>query len=209
MKIYDISVEIREDMAVYKDKTEKKPKLKVTRTLKEGANESRLELDLHTGTHADAFFHMLAKRRTIEKISLEKFIGQCIVLDFTKAKNKITVNEILKNNNFKKIKKNDIVLLKTRKSPLKKFNYNFTYLEKTGAKYLANKNIKLIGVDNLGIERNQKSHDTHKVLFKKNIPIIEGLELSKIKEGRYFFVGLPLKIKDGDASPIRAVLVEW
>ena len=209
MKIYDISVEIREDMAVYKDKKEKKPKLKVTRTLKEGANESRLELDLHTGTHTDAFFHMLAKGKTIEKISVEKFIGQCIVLDFTKAKNKITINDIKRNNNFKKIKKNDIVLLKTRNSPLKKFNYNFTYLEKTGAKYLANKNIKLIGIDNLGIERNQKNHDTHKILFKKNIPVIEGLELSKIKEGKYFFIGLPLKIKGGDASPIRAVLVEW
>lgn len=209
MKIYDISLEIREDMAVYKDKADKKPRIIVKRKLNQGANESKLILDAHTGTHADAFFHMLAKGKTIEKIQLEKFIGNCIVLDFTKAKGKITISEIKKDNNHKKIKKNDIVLLKTRNKPLKKFDYNFTYLEKTGAKYLADKKIKLIGIDNLGIERNQKNHDTHKTLFKKTIPIIEGLELSKIKPGRYFFIGMPLKIKDGDASPIRAVLVEF
>ena len=209
MKIYDISMGIREDMPVYKNKKEKKPELKATRTLENGANESKLILDLHIGTHADAFFHMLANGKTIEKIQLEKFIGSCIVLDFAKARDKITINEIKKNKSIKKIKKGDIVLLKTRNKPLEKFNYNFTYLEKSGAEYFAGKNIKLIGIDSLGIERDQKNHDTHTILFKKNIPIIEGLELSKIKPGRYFFIGLPLKIKDGDASPIRAILVEW
>ena len=209
MKIYDISMEIREDMPVYKNKAEKKPELKITRTLKHGANESKLMLDSHIGTHADAFFHMLTNGKTIEKIPLEKFIGSCIVLDFTKAKGKITINDIKKNNNSNKIKKDDIVLLKTRKNPMKKFDYNFAYLEKTAAKFLKDKQVKLVGIDQLGIERAQPKHETHAILFRKNIPIIEGLELSKIKPGRYFFIGLPLKLKGGDASPIRAVLVEF
>jgi len=205
MKLYDISVEIKKDMVVYKNKSKKKPKIKITRILKQGANESKLELDLHTGTHADAYFHMLAKGKTMEKINLGKFIGNCVILDFSKIKNKVITEHDFKKN--KKIKKDDIVLLKTRNKQLKKFNKNFTYLDKMGAKYLSNKKIKCIGIDNLGIERAQPKHDTHKVLFNKNIPIIEGLELSKIKPGRYFFIGFPLKIKDGDASPIRAVLV--
>ena len=200
-------MEIGKNMPVYKNKSEKKPKLKVTRTLKKGANESKLEIDLHTGTHADAYFHMLARGKKINKIHLEKFTGNCIILDLTKVKNnKITISNFKKNKI--KIFKNDIVLLKTRNKILKKFNKNFTYLEITGANYLANKKIKLVGIDNLGIERNQPNHKTHKILFKCNIPIIEGLELSRIKQGRYFFIGLPLKIKDGDASPIRAVLIK-
>jgi len=207
MKIYDISMEIKESMTVYKNKKEKKPKIIATRKLKDGANESRLEIDSHTGTHADAYFHMLAKGATIENIDLNKFIGNCIVLDFTRVKDKITIKDFNKNNN--KLKKNEIVLLKTRIKPLNKFNKNFTYLDKIGAKYLIRKKIKLIGIDNLGIERNQPEHETHKILFQKNIPIIEGLELSKITPGRYFFIGLPLKVKDGDASPIRAVLVKF
>jgi len=205
MKIYDISLEINEDMAVYKNKKDKKPKIIVTRKLKDGANESKLIIESHTGTHADAFFHMLSKGKTMEKISINKFVGSCVVIDFTKIKNKITIKNFQK----KKIIKNDIVLLKTRKILLKKFDKNYTYLDKTGAKFLAGKKIKCVGVDNLGIERNQPGHETHKILFQKNIPIVEGLELSKIIPGRYFFIGLPLKVKDGDASPIRAMLVKF
>lgn len=207
MKIYDISMEISESIAVWKDKESKKPKLMTTAEYsKDGMNESRIDMDLHTGTHADAYFHMIGNGKRIDEISLDKFIGNCIVLDFTKVKDKITNKELEKVGN--KIKKNDIVLLKTRKNPMKKFDFNFTYLGKTGAEFLANKKIKTAGIDALGIERGQSGYDTHKILFEKNIPVVEGLELSKIKEGRYFFIGLPLKIKNGDASPIRAVLVK-
>lgn len=200
-------MKISENMPVYKNKSKKRPKITITRTLKEGSNESKIMIESHTGTHADAFFHMLANGRKMNKISLDKFIGNCIVLDFTRTKGKITINDFKKNNNAKKIKENEIILLKTRNKPLTKFDYNFTYLEKSGAEFLANKKIKLVGIDNLGIERNQKNHETHKILFKKNIPIVEGLELSKINPGRYFFIGMPLKI-DADASPIRAVLIK-
>jgi len=150
MKIYDISLEINEDMAVYKNKKDKKPKIIVTRKLKDGANESKLIIESHTGTHADAFFHMLSKGKTMEKISINKFVGSCVVIDFTKIKNKITIKNFQK----KKIIKNDIVLLKTRKILLKKFDKNYTYLDKTGAKFLAGKKIKCVGVDNLGIATN-------------------------------------------------------
>jgi|TARA_Y100000310_G_scaffold333887_1_gene412375 arylformamidase len=205
MKIYDISMEIREDMITYKNKKEKKPKIKITRTLKQGANESKLEIESHTGTHADAYFHMLANGKTIENMPLNKFIGDCVVLDFTKVKDKKISLGNFKN---KKIKKDEIILLKTRNKSLKKFDFNFTYVDKSGAKFLANKKIKLVGIDNSGIERAQPNHETHEILFKKNIPIVEGLDLTKIKPGRYFFIGLPLKIKGADGSPIRAVLIK-
>ncbi len=198
-------MEIREDMITYKNKKEKKPKIKITRTLKQGANESKLEIESHTGTHADAYFHMLANGKTIENMPLNKFIGDCVVLDFTKVKDKKISLGNFKN---KKIKKDEIILLKTRNKSLKKFDFNFTYVDKSGAKFLANKKIKLVGIDNSGIERAQPNHETHEILFKKNIPIVEGLDLTKIKPGRYFFIGLPLKIKGADGSPIRAVLIK-
>ena len=203
MKVYDLSPEISEKMAVYKDRLEKRPKIYLTRTLKEGANESRLDIFVHTGSHVDAPYHVLENGKTIDKISLERFMGKAVVLDFTKVKNAITEKH------FKniKIQKNDIVLLKTKNKPDKSFDFNFTYLEKTGAEYLASKKIKAVGIDSLGIERSQPNHQTHKILLSKNIPIFEGLDLSKVKQGMYFFHGLPLKIKNGDGSPVRAVLV--
>ena len=203
MKIYDLSPEISEEMAVYRNKLENKPKIIPTRTLKEGANESRLEIKSHTGSHADAPFHFIKDGKTIEKISLDRFMGKAIVLDLTKVKGSI------KNIDLKKVKiqKNEIVLLKTKNRLDKNFNPNFTYLEKSGAEYLASKKIKAVGIDNLGIERSQPGHETHKILLSRGIIIFEGLDLSKVRQGRYYFHGLPLKIKTGDASPVRAVLV--
>src|SRR3989338_7799721 len=204
MKIYDLSPEISESIVVYKNKLEKKPKLTVTRTLKNGANESKIEIGSHTGSHVDAPYHVLQDGKTIERISLDKFMGKCIVVDFTKIKNSITKNHLKKI----KIQKNDIVLLKTKNKAEKSFNFNFVYLDKTGAEFLASKQIKAVGIDALGIERNQPNHETHKILLKNEIIIFEGLDLSKVGQGRYFFHGLPLKIKKGDASPVRAVLLD-
>ncbi len=206
MRIYDLSPEISEDMVVYKNRLEKRPKISVTRTLKEGANESKLDIFVHTGSHVDAPYHVMENGKTIEKIGLDRFIGKCMVLDFTKIKTAITKN-YLKNSKIK-IQKNVIVLLKTKNKLGKDFNFNFIYLEKTGAEYLASKKIKAVGIDSLGIERNQPNHETHKILAKHNIPIFEGLDLSKVKQGRYFFHGLPLKIRHGDGSPVRAVLIK-
>ena len=203
MKIYDISLTISENMAVYKDKPEKKPKIDITRTIKEGSNESKLHIESHTGTHADSPFHMQQSGKKLDKLDLNSFIGECVVLDMTNT-NEITMKD-LENSD---IKDNDIVLLKTKSKSENKFDFNFTYLEKSGAEFLSNKNIKAVGIDSLGIERNQPDHESHLNLFKKNIQIIEGLDLSIIKPKRYFFIGFPLKIKDGDGSPIRAVLLD-
>jgi len=206
MKIYDVSIEISEDMQVYKNKRENAPKISVTRTLKEGANESKLDIHVHTGSHVDAPYHMLENGKKIDEMPPDKFMGKAVVLDFTKTGNSITENSIRKNKI--KINKNDIVLLKTKNRLEKEFDFNFTYLEKSGAEYLASKKIKAVGIDSLGIERSQPKHETHKILAKKNIPIFEGLDLTKVKQGRYFFHGLPLKIRKGDGSPVRAVLIE-
>lgn len=204
MKLYDLSLEISESMVVYKNKSEKLPKINILRTINQGANESKFEIESHTGSHVDAPYHVLQNGKTIEKISLDKFMGKAVVMDFTNVKNAITKNHF----KDKKIQKNGIVLLKTKNKPDKKFDFNFTYLEKSGAQYLASKRIKAVGIDSLGIERNQQNHDTHKILLSKNIPIFEGLNLSEVKEGKYRFYGFPLKIRKGDASPIRAVLVK-
>lgn len=207
MKIYDISPEITKDMVVYKNKPQNRPNIKIIRTIKEGgiANESVFELYAHTGSHVDAPYHFLNKGATIEKLGLDRFIGKAIVLDLTKIKDKITKAHL--ENSKLKPQKNLIVLLKTKNKPDKGYNFDFAYLEKKGAAYLVSKEVKAVGLDSLSVERNQPNYDTHKILLKNNIPIFEGLDLSKVKQGRYFFHGLPLKIRKGDASPIRAVLI--
>ena len=209
MKIYDLSPEISEGMAVYKNKPEKKPAIKITRTIKDGANESRLEIDLHTGSHVDAPYHIFKNGKKIGIMNIENFMGNCIVFDFTNVKN--SIRDFHCSDAVKRMKgasiKGKIILLRTKKREDKNFDFRFVYLDKSGADYLASNNVKAVGIDSLGLERNQPAHDSHKILLRKNIPVFEGLNLGRIRKGEYFFCGLPLKIKDGDGSPVRAVLI--
>jgi arylformamidase len=210
MKLHDISMTIHNGMPVYKDKPEKKPHIRRTRTLEDGANESSITMDSHTGTHMDAFYHMLNNSKKIHEMPLEKCIGDAVVLDLTKIKGAITEDSLdaaLKKTKIN-IDKNSIVLLKTRAKPMRSFDFKFTFLDKSGAVFLSKKGVKAVGIDQLGIERGQPNHETHDILFKRHIPVFEGLELSAIKPGKYFFIGLPLKIKDGDGAPVRAILIE-
>ena len=73
---------------------------------------------------------------------------------------------------------------------------------------LASRKIKGVGIDSLGIERNQPDHATHKILLGNGIHILEGLRLKNVKEGEYTLIAAPLNIKNVEASPVRALLVE-
>lgn len=204
MKIYDISMTINEQMMVYKNVEEKKPIITILKTYKENRyNESSITMDIHTGTHIDAPFHMIDNGETIESIPLEKLVTDCQVLDLTGIKDGITRKHL----QSKEISEGSFILLKTKNSYTDSFDNNFIYLKKSGAKYLADKKIKGVGIDALGIERGQKNHDTHTILMNQKIVIIEGLRLKDILEGFYQMVALPLKIEGTDGAPARIILI--
>lgn len=205
MKIYDISMEISENVQVYKNKEEKKAKLIQQYDFQSSSvYETQLIMNLHTGTHIDAPLHAIENGLTTEIYDLDQFFGRCQVLDFMDIEEKITKEDLKKYT----IEKDTFILLKTRNSLDQEFNYNFIYLEESGAQYLTDKKIKGVGIDGLGIERSQDGHPTHKILLSNKIPILEGLRLEKIKAGYYDIAAFPIKIKNVEASPVRAVLIE-
>lgn len=205
MKIYDISMEIHEEMIVYKNKIEKKPKIRVTNDfLSSNSYESTITLGMHTGTHIDAPLHMIEGGETTDSIPLENCIKKCKVIDFTNITNKITQEDLQQ----KEISKGDFILLKTRNSFSPEFDFEFVYLEKSGAEYLRDIGICGVGIDALGIERAQAGHETHKTLLSKGIIILEGLQLKEVPEGEYTIYALPLKIRNVEAAPVRAVLIK-
>ena len=58
--IYDITMTIHPQMMVYKNKEEKKVKIKQVNFFeKEGHYESEINFNLHTGTHIDYPLHMI------------------------------------------------------------------------------------------------------------------------------------------------------
>jgi arylformamidase len=205
MKIYDVSMSIKHDMAVYNNSDEKRPLIKVMKDFSNSTYfESRIEMDMHTGTHIDAPLHMIQDGETMDSMDLSKLITQCKVLDFTGLEDKISKNDLI----GRDIKKGDFVLFKTKNSEDEEFKKSFVYLDKSGAEYLSDKGIAGVATDGLGIERAQPEHETHKILFAAGIIIIEGLRLKDIEEGEYMMFALPLKITRVEAAPARVILIK-
>jgi arylformamidase len=100
----------------------------------------------------------------------------------------------------------DFILFKTRNSFDQSFNFDFIYLAEDAAKYLTDKNISGVGIDALGIERNQEGHPTHDILLGQGIIILEGLNLKEIEHDVYEMVCLPLYLDDVEALPVRVLL---
>lgn len=205
VKIYDISMPVHENMQVYKNNEEKKPVFSVIRDFTNGdAFETNVKMDMHTGTHMDAPLHMVEGGETIDKTDLTKCITLCRVIDCTEIEGCVKKSDLEK----KDIKPGEFILLKTKNSFTEQFEYDFVYLEKSGARYLQEMKITGVGIDALGIERSQKGHETHKLLLGSNILIIEGLRLKDIRAGEYLLIALPLKMEKLEAAPVRAVLIE-
>ncbi|MDQ0213784.1 arylformamidase [Oikeobacillus pervagus] len=202
MKIYDITAPIYEGMSVYKNKPEKQPS--ITQKTNGHVTESRICLDVHTGTHVDAPLHMMNEGKTIETIKIEQLVRPCKVIDLTEVNEKITAIDLQK----KDIQKDDFILLKTKNSFDKKFNFDFIYLAEDAAHYLVDVGIAGVAIDALGIERSQTNHPTHRALLGNDITIIEGVQLADVQARSYFMVAAPLPIQGTDAAPARIILID-
>lgn len=206
MDIIDISWPITPTMTSYKDN--KNISFEHTKLFESNAvRESKLHIGSHTGTHIDAPAHFMQDGQTIEKIPLSASVGPCHVIDLTEVTEYITPDDF----DGIDIQQGDIIICKTQNSqllPTQPFDHHFVYLAQSAADFLVEKKIKAIGIDYLGIERNQPKHETHISLMRNGIVIIEGLRLQHVQPGRYFLWCLPLAVQGLEAAPARAVLTK-
>lgn len=204
MKIIDISLAIHPGMRVYKGRDSKQPiHTQVASLPGDSVNESQLTINLHTGTHMDSPLHMKQGGWATENLPLEDLITTAKVLDLTTVQDAITREDLAGHT----INKGDFLLLKTRNSFLD-LKERFVYLRQDAARHVADKGIKGLGIDALGVERDQPGHLTHHALMDAGILIMEGLDLSRAPAGEYLLIALPLKIKNAEGAPARAVLIE-
>lgn len=169
------------------------------------ANVSHIQMDVHSGTHIDAPLHFLKDGRSVKDIPLEKLIGECFVLESLNGKS-ITNNDIERVPlGVKKL------LIKTANSslwsePKHAFNEEYVALDLSGATAAAERGFDLLGVDYLSIQKFTESTDAHRVLLKKNIVLLEGIDLREVNEGVYDLWCLPVRMDDLEAAPCRALL---
>ena len=88
------------------------------------------------------------------------------------------------------------------------FQKEYSGLSYNGAKWLAENGVVNIGVDAPAIDLTPDDTDfsAHLVCGEYNITNTENLcNLDQIANKRFLYIGLPLKIREGTGSPIRAV----
>lgn len=202
-QLFDVSQSVYPGMVVYPQnplvEIQSIPSATGTSTI------SKISWGSHTGTHIDAPSHVLAGAQTTSDIELSCLVGPCRVIDCTKENTCVTLELIMQ----KGIKEGERILLKTQNSLTQSstFNPQFIYLSSAAAEFLAQK-VVCIGIDSLSIkQKGSLDNIPHTAFLEKNIPIIEGLNLSQVIEGQYMLVALPIKFEKLDGSPARVILL--
>lgn len=207
-KIIDISVGIHSEMPTWPGS--KRFSLEPIMRLENGdeANVSQLDMEIHIGTHVDAPWHFVSGAKTIDQVSLDILIGRATVVEMPDASS-ITADNLEALNLPLDTER---LLFHTRNSQLwengsAEFYPDFVALAPDAARWVVDRQIKLVGVDYLSVQRYGDPPDTHQILLGAEVIVIEGLNLSGVESGQYNLSCLPLKLLGAEGSPARAVLV--
>ncbi len=206
MRIYDISVPIREKMPTWPG--DPKVHIQLAKSMERGdsCNVTALAMGAHTGTHFDAPFHFIPGGKTVDQLDLTLLVGTCRVFEIP-TEDELDVTH-LRGLPLKGVTR---ALFKTANSSLwatrDDFYEDFVYLTPVAAKFLVEMGVKLVGVDYLSVEGyHAQGSPAHQALLGAGVVILEGLNLADVPAGDYELIALPLKIAGADGAPARALL---
>ncbi len=180
---------------------------------------NRLELGEHTGTHVDAINHMARQYRgqSIDTMPLAMFYTEGICLDLSRK----GLRELIERADLERalseaglsIKPGDTVLLYTdhyRRAFGTKDWQDGPGVGVEAARWLGEQKIAAFGVETMApgvlhVSNKEVHHICGELGFTHYENMINLHRL--IGRGRFRFIGLPLKIRGGTGSPVRAVAV--
>ena len=204
MRIHDITMPLSAELPVYPGD----PPVEVAPCLSiacgDLANVSRVTLCSHSGTHIDPPRHFSDAGSSVDQIPLERLLGRAQVVEIRGVG--MIGREELSRFHLKGIER---LLLKTDNSQLwgkSEFQQDFTALALDGARFLLESGVKLVGIDYLSVESVEGNGEVHRMLLDNDVLILEGINLAEVSPGEYELICLPLKIKNGDGAPVRALL---
>lgn len=206
MKIIDLTHTIHEDIPVYPGLPA--PELVVAASHEEyGFEERALNFLSHTGTHLDTPRHILPEGKSLSELGADHFLGLCCVMD---VRGKKVIEKADLEQYTDKLHQCDYAILRTgweEKWGDGEYFKDFPVLSEDAAKWLTGFWLKGLGVDAISVDPvDSTTFDVHRILLGADMVIVENLtNLDKLPERGFLLNVLPLKLKDGDGSPIRAV----
>lgn len=165
---------------------------------------STIHSTTHLGAHADAPSHYDLNGETIEQRDLSLYMGACqiISVDIPRGKR-------IERSDFDCAFQAERLLFKTGSFPdPDQWNADFNSLSPELIVAAASSGVRLIGLDTPSVDpSDSKDLPAHHAIADLNMAILEGVVLEGVEPGLYTLIALPLRIENGDASPVRAVLM--
>ena len=174
------------------------------------ANVSELRLGSHTGTHVDPPVHFIDGEASVDALPLETLVGPAAVAD-RRGVEAIGPAEL---DALALPAGTERLLCRTDNSDRwatagGAFPEDYVAITPHGARWIAERGLRLVGVDFLSVERDgPPDFPVHRTLLAAGVIVVEGLDLSPVEPGTYTLVCAPLKIVGGDGAPARALLIE-
>ena len=196
MKIYDISQEVF-SCAVYPG--DPSPQREIMLNMKDGAvcNLTALRMCAHNGTHVDAPYHFINDGKTIEQVSLEKFVGLCYVAEHEGILSAENAKEILQKAADENADAAKRILIKGKAE-----------VSEEAANVFADAGVLLVGNESQTVGPENAPMKVHLILLGAEVVLLEGIRLAEVPEGVYLLNAAPLNLGGADGAPCRAILLD-
>ncbi|MDF2463656.1 MAG: Kynurenine formamidase [Ramlibacter sp.] len=205
-RIWDISPPVAPGSPVFPGDTPYSQEWSATLAPDCPVNVSRITMSPHVGAHADAPLHYDPQGAPIGAIDLSPYLGPCRVIHAI-GKGPLVRWEHLAHAARELPAR---VLVRTyERAPIDRWDAQLAAYAPDTVEQLASLGVKLVGIDTASIDpAESKSLDSHQVIRRLGLRVLENLVLDDVPEGDYELIALPLKLMAADASPVRAVLRE-
>ncbi len=168
-------------------------------------NLSAITLSPHTGAHADAPLHYGDGAPAIGAVPLEPYLGPCRVI------HAIDCGPLVRPEHLAHAMADlpPRVLVRTCARAPTQWSEVFTAFAPPTIEWLAGLGVRLVGIDSQSVDpADSKTLDSHQLLLRHDLRVLENLVLDDVAEGDYELIALPLKLTLACASPVRAILRE-
>jgi arylformamidase len=203
MELYDISPPITPELAVWPGDTPLSRQILMRVAAGDSVDLSTLHATVHLGAHADAPSHYRSGAPGISERQLDYYLGPCEVVSVTVGR-----GERVTPRHLAHAPRAPRVLFRTGTYPdPTKFNIDFAALSAELIVHLAERGVRLAGIDTPSIDLfESKDLPAHHACAQNDVANLEGVVLTGVPDGVYELIALPLRLVGFDASPVRAVL---
>jgi arylformamidase len=202
-KVWDITPLVTETFPLWPHSTTLKRTVVCDLNNGDVVTSSDIMATAHLGAHADAPSHYSKEGCAIHERSLHHYLGPCQVIRPKVKFGKPITKSLL----TQEIRAPRLLFATSTFYYKKSFMEDFASFDPSLFEFLGKNKVITIGIDTPSVDMfDAQDLPCHQLAYKYDIAILENLDLEKVPEGLYELIALPLKIKDFDASPVRAIL---